>query len=136
MKYILFVIIFFFYGCHTLSLQTPSKSSLQKVFQEYWHARMKGEYKKSWHYELPSQRYIFTFDQYRRSLSDSGLVKVTMQKVKFIHPSIAIVDREVVYKDGLKTLKKDRWFYIDGRWFHKYYQNILPPSTPEEWIYQ
>jgi len=112
---------------------TPSSKKerlLLREFSEYWHARINGDYNRSYLYELPSQTFIIPYEKYKDMLGIYRSNRVRLTEIYYPHEDIAIVTREMVGKR--KTLKRlDKWIYIDGKWYHKFYQTIFPPIGEE-----
>ena len=145
---ILFSIIFLISGCSLKIPNSPNVSYnnhvkldkrktklLVKRFIEYWDSRIKGDAKRSWEYELPYQRYLTPFDDYRRLLSGYAHTKIELADIHFLDPDTAIITRKVHTKR--KTYqRKDRWIYVKDNWYHKFYQSVLPPETVEEADFQ
>ena len=145
---ILFSIIFLISGCSLKIPHSPNVSYsnhvkmdsrktklLVKRFVEYWGSRIKGDAKKAWEYELPYQRYLTPFKEYRKLLSGYARAKIELVNIQFLDPDRAIIVRRVHIKH--KTLqKKDLWIYVKDNWYHKFYQSILPPKTLEEADFQ
>lgn len=108
---------------------------LQKRFQEYWHARS-IDLHKAYEYELPYQRYIGDFSLYKKLVVKTKKgTKAQIVKIEYPHPNIAIIQRQMIF--GKKqSLRKDKWIYVNGQWYHRYYQSVLPPSNTEEAQFQ
>ena len=135
-----FFILVVFVGCsfhqpHPLTLQ-EKKQLLQKRFLEYWQARTAGNYQKSWEYELPSQRFLSSFNRYKITAPGYKGTKVTLYKIVLFTPTQAVVERKIEDKKGHTFIKKDKWFFVKDNWYHKFYQSILPPKTKEEAEFQ
>ncbi|SMC10165.1 hypothetical protein [Nitratiruptor tergarcus] len=150
MRYVTFLLFTaLFWGCATkipsyqnikinkAYFQGSSKEKkLVSAFANYWQARIKGDYKTSFSYELPYQQYIKDFNKYKELIG--GIYKgttITLKNIKYSHPNIAIVTRVVKIGKNLYP-RKDKWIYIDGKWYHKFYQTILPPRNPEDADFQ
>jgi hypothetical protein len=107
-------------------LSSIKEKKLAKAFMEYWRARVRGDYKTSYRYELPYQRYILDYDSYRKKIGNIyPKAKVILVKIDYLSPNVAIISRDVKFKKKIYH-KKDKWIYVDGKWYHKFYQNILP----------
>ena len=124
------------YNKNLLDLRDERAFKLTKRFLEYWHARAQGDYEKSWQYELPYQRYFLSFEKYRSLASGYKGSVIELKKIDFIAPDEAIVERKVFFSDKKGVVKKDKWYEIDGKWYHKFYQSILPPESFEEAEFQ
>ena len=137
-----FLIAIGFWGCSS-KLQ-PSKKVLNfeekrhgliTTFNRYWKLRTQGKYKQAWKFELPYYRFVTHFSEYKSLVGTYYKTDVHLQSIKFIHPNVAIVTRKIRAKNGT-YYKKDKWIYVDRRWYHKFYQSIFPPSNKEEAEFQ
>ncbi len=138
-------IILFIIGCShkvtftdvqsSLHPQSSKEKELIRRFKEYWHARVNGQYNISYNYELPYQQYTINFDKYRKTLGLYRNSKISLLKLEYPQKNIAIIIRKM---DGKKNswIKKDKWIYLDGKWYHKYYQTLFPPLNEKEAQFQ
>jgi len=141
LHYILIVFIaIIMVGC---SLHRPKpftyqekKELLSKRFVGYWEARTKGDYKKSWLYELPFQRYLKSYKWYKEMAPGYKGVQVKLNKILSMTQNEAIIERKILYSKKNWVLKKDKWFYIKDNWYHKFYQSVFPPETQDEAEFQ
>ena len=141
------LVVLFFVGCETkiptyedvkvqISIDKEKDRKLAKRFVEYWHARITGDMKKSFEYELPYQRYVDGYKGYTSKVSPlNNNTRMVLQKIDYEHPNVAVLERRVFLNDRNWT-KYDKWIFVEGKWYHKYYQNILPPMDDEEARFQ
>jgi len=157
-RYILyFATLFLFLGCSARNELLQSKhiqiknvyvekhisqneilhQKLIQRFKEYWHYRQNGDYKKSYEYELPYQRYLIPFIKYK-SLAAGSYVgdKTILKGIQLDKKSGAAILQRRVYFGNFYKDKKDKWIFVNGQWYHKFYQSILPPKTKEEAEFQ
>lgn len=147
-KLVLFFMVFFlFSGCLTKQPSTPNVTMEYKgiknkktkklidSFREYWQMRVEGNYKKSYQFELPYQRYIIDYEKYRKMLGLYAKNKVILVDIVYPHKDIAIVTRKMQGRKKVQ-LKKDKWIYVNGKWYHKFFQTIFPPLNEQEAEYQ
>ena len=139
-------ILFFFYGCtiqHSIHFEDVSiqatqvtKRKLVDAFSKYWHYRINGQLKQSYRYELPYQRYTTDFKEYKALIVPYGKnTKIVLRKIETTTPNTAIITREV--RTGKNVFYgKDKWILVNGRWYHKFFQNVFPPQTEEEAKFQ
>jgi len=125
-------------GCanlHTPITNQDKQKLLEKRFQGYWDARATN-LKEAYQYELPYQRYINDFSLYKKLVVKTKKgTKAQIVKIEYPHLNIAIIQRRMIF--GKKqSLRKDKWIYVDGQWYHRYYQSVLPPSNMEEAQFQ
>ena len=142
---LLFFSILFFIGCASKVTFTDVSASLHPMnseekeliqrFEEYWHARVNGQYNQSYKLELPYQQYTVDFDKYRKTLGLYRNSKVLLLEIKYPQKNVAIITRKMEGKNG-SWIKKDKWIYVDGSWYHKYYQTIFPPLDEKEAQFQ
>ena len=120
-----------------ISQNEPLYRKLIQRFKEYWHYRQKGDYKKSYEYELPYQRYLMPFIKYKPLAAGSYVGNKTILKDMYLDKKngIAILQRRVYFDNSYKD-KKDKWIFVNGQWYHKFYQSILPLKTEEEAEFQ
>jgi len=109
---------------------------LVKRFVEYWDARVRGDAKKSWEYELPYQKYLTDFQTYRKLLTGYEKSQIVLKRIIFQNNNKALIEREVFIGHKEKVNKKDKWYYVKDNWYHKFYQSALPPKTVEEAKFQ
>lgn len=142
------LIAIFFSACsfHTLPkyknvsiLNDHNISSDQKLLKrvaEYWHYRLHNDYQHSYTYELPYQRYLIPLKAYKSLIDGYGKnAKIEIISVKFPNPYTAIVQRRIKTSTTI-LFSKDKWVNVDGEWYHKFFQNILPPKNKEEQEFQ
>ncbi len=95
-------------------------------FAHYWHLRIKGDMKRAFSYELPYQKYVDGWTGYEEKVKPLNKnLKIELKDINFTSSNVGIVTKIVKIKNR-RLLQKDRWIYIDDRWYHKYHQNILP----------
>jgi len=136
-KSIYLIILIFVAGCALKTVQYPNikitdryhslkEKQLIEDFSEYWHARISGDMKKAFSYELPYQRYIDGWKVYRETVTPLRKdAFIELKKIEPISENVVIVYKVVRIKDR-NLLQKEKWIYLDGRWYHKYHQNIMP----------
>jgi hypothetical protein len=117
-------------------LTTKEQEALAKRFAHYWHARIHEDYGTSWEMELPYQRFLMDFKNYKSLAGGYKGAHVRLEKIEFIYPDEAVIDRVVIYPNNKQFVKKDKWYRVKGRWYHKFYQSVLPPKSVEEARYQ
>lgn len=105
-------------------------------FQQYWFYRTHGDYNKSWLYELPHYRFKEFLENYKVMAGSYANTKIVLKKITYMHPNVAIIERDVVFEDNTTVSKKDKWIYIKDNWYHKFYQAIFPPQSNKEAIFQ
>jgi hypothetical protein len=107
-------------------------------FLFYWHARQNGDTNTSYYYELPYQKYVTPYEKYKKLIS--GLyygVRTELNRISFQHNNnIAIITRKVYVSKGVSFPKKDKWIYYGNRWYHRFFQTVLPPKSAEEVEFQ
>lgn len=138
---ILGIVVLMFSGCENSHFHLSHQSNqekqklLEKRFQDYWNARA-TDLKEAYQYELPYQRYLNDFSSYKKLVVKIKKgTKAKILKVEYPHPNVAVIDRQMNF--GKKhVLRKDKWIYVDGQWYHRYYQSVLPPSNVEEAQFQ
>lgn len=111
------------------------EKELVKRFQKYWYARVHGKYQQSYRYELPYQQYIVNFAKYRKTLGLYKNTKASLIKIYYPQKDVAIITRKMGSKKNF-WIKKDKWIYVNGKWYHKYYQTIFPPLNEKEAEFQ
>lgn len=143
--YLLFFIIFIS-GCSSIVLQ-PHYSDvnitvqnidhrLAKRFSEYWFYRLHKQYANSYRYELPYQQYVIPLQEYKSQLDGYGKeAKVILYDIMMPRRYMAIIKKKIITKD-VTLFSKDKWIKVDGEWYHKFFQNVLPPTTKEEEEFQ
>lgn len=113
---------------------TPQK--LLTRVAEYWHYRLYNDYEHAYEYELPYQRYLVPLKAYRGLIDGYGKnAKIEIISIKFPNPYTAIVQRRIKTSKAI-LFSKDKWVNVDGEWYHKFFQNILPPKNKEEQEFQ
>lgn len=145
MRYLLIGLFYFFIlflqGCayksqmgNTLEAKSQKHQKLIQRFTQYWNYRSSCNPQKSFSYELPYQQYLLGKEGYiaRMDRRYCG-AKIFLKKIEHnkMYPDIAIIVRKVELKNGLQYPAKDKWIYIDGQWYHKFYQTVFPPEEKE-----
>jgi hypothetical protein len=97
-----------------------SLKDLHIRFLEYWHYRYSNNIKKSYLYELPSYRFIFTNNDY---FVHTGLLREELHVIlqDIANPylddeNIALVTSTL--KNHPNYIKKEIWVYVNNQWFH------------------
>ena len=119
----------------TIKIKNEKESLLIKRFLEYWDARVKNNSELTWRYELPYQKYLIDFKDYKNLLSGYKNTKISLNKILKLTNQEAILERYTTGNNKTIT-KKDKWIYIKNNWYHKFYQSILPPKDMEEAEFQ
>jgi len=109
---------------------------LIKRFVEYWHYRQNGDFKNSWKYELPYQKYVISYKKYKALISNTPAKKTVLEKIIYLEPNLAIIIRKIYKNKNSSFMRKDKWIYVKDNWYHKFYQTIFPPETKEEAEFQ
>ena len=140
--------LFLFWGCETkiphyeevlveVKPHSEKERQLIKNFVEYWHIRIKGKPKEALQYELPYQKYIDGWKGYKAKVVPLNKdTKIVLKSIEYPHPDVAIVTRKIILNENRSWIKNDKWIYVEGKWYHKYYQNILPPLNEEDARFQ
>ena len=150
MRYVIFLsIMLFIAGC---SVKTPKPTKnisyeqnykkreyllLLERFIQYWQNRVDGKIEDAWKYELPYQKYVTGFKQYKSLIGSYKGYHIQLIEIKQVAPNVVIVTRKVYKTDpNNATTKYDKWIKIDNTWYHKFYQNVFPPKSIEEFAFQ
>lgn len=108
--------------------------ALLSRFKDYWEYRSKNESEDSYAYELPYLNFIKDRQWYVRfHTGDRKAYKVTVLKIKYDPRESAHV--EILTNIDLTHTSYsfwDQWYYVNGTWYHKYIQSILPPEPGED----
>lgn len=108
-------------------------SNLEERYLQYWEAFSKGEYEKSYAYELPYLNYLKSLQWYK----EFHRTRRTDYKVKLLSIDIADNDSNIAYlksefispRNTITLL--DKWIKVENSWYHYYKQTILPePPKP------
>lgn len=103
------------------------EKTLTERVSKYWEHKIKGDFDKSYLYEVPEYRKEVTASDYAKSFG-SGVswlgVRVDRVEVKgnegIVYVAVRYVWNMVPYmpKDGIKSLAREKWKLVDGRWYH------------------
>jgi len=110
----------------SLENNTSKIKELSKRHRSYWEKRVSGKWEESYKFELPYQRFIHSFEWYKDFYrGDDKNHSVIQTKIIMKNPSYAIVETRHI-KEKNVYYSYDKWFYIDGKWFHKMKTTYLP----------
>ncbi len=145
MKLFLLVLLLFFLGCEekytnvaidqniSIDKNITNVENLKLRYQEYWEVFSKGEYDKSYAYELPYLNYIKSLQWYK----DFNRIRKNDYKVSMLNIKSYPYDAKVAlvrtrFQSPHKTFElSDRWVQVGDTWYHYYKQSLLPkPPRP------
>ena len=109
-----------------LSLQTPSLQALSKRHLQYWELRSTKDFKSSYGFELPYQRYIHSLDWYLtfNSPNNAGF-QTTQKEITISEEGTKAVIETIASFNGKISYLNDTWFLVDGTWYHQFNDNLL-----------
>ncbi|BCD63185.1 hypothetical protein NitYY0826_P26 (plasmid) [Nitratiruptor sp. YY08-26] len=61
--------------------------------------------------------------------------KIILYDAIFPNSRTAIIKKKIVTNKSV-LFSKDKWILVDGIWYHKFFQNVLPPKNEEEAEFQ
>jgi len=94
---------------------------------QYWEYRSKKEFEKSYNYELPYQRFIYSNDWYKRFHSpDEGNFSILQVEIIQKSPEFAEIKTKKILKDGYSYTFLDKWYRVGNKWYHKMKTTYLP----------
>jgi hypothetical protein len=109
-----------------LTLKGKLQEQLSTRHLDYWEYRSKKEFKKSYMYEIPYQRYLKPLKWYKAFLDDNREHYTMTQKLITINDNVrAQVTTTFQYEDHSYTFK-DPWFLVNKTWYHKFRSSNLP----------
>lgn len=114
-----------------IHIYSRSQVSLLNSAMNYREALSKEDLKTAYNYELPYQKYLLPFNEYRQRHSHDKKhyhVKILTVKIDNKDPEKGYV-RFIPLFDGNRRTFTAIWFKIDGKWFHKMELSLLP--TPQ-----
>lgn len=101
---------------------------LVKSFKEYWELFEKGEYDETYEYELPYQKFLHSKKWYKNfMLGSKKHLKFAISKIKIDPENKNIVYIYIKFHNKYKKFtQRDKWIKVDGIWYHKFIDTILP----------
>lgn len=115
-----------------VSLESKEARALVKRYEDYWEAKSKGEYDKSYRFELPYLNFLKHVRWYEQfHAADRKFYHVTLLYIEWDdkHPGKAKVRTKIDLKNNTYSFF-DVWYSVNNRWYHTYSQSILP-TLPE-----
>lgn len=112
---------------------TRSDEALADRYKEYWEAISGTRYEEGFKYELPYLNFIRDKAWYLNfHAADRKHYKVKLLYIKYSEDDPEIADVRTNIDLGHTDYDfNDRWYRINGTWYHFYHQTILPPMITE-----
>ena len=135
------ILLFFISGCNE-RLQTRKYASIDENlivlnkeeialanrFIEYWDYRSQHQFDKSYHYEFPYYCFITPISKYiGESKTNNKAFNNIILSINYenLDQTIAWIERKYI-KNNFSSIKKDKWIYVNGSWFHQYTSSAFP----------
>ena len=101
---------------------------LSERFKSYWEAMSEKNYKETFSYELPYMNFIHDKTWYLDFKEGSRKhFKVTLLEIVPVGEKSVVVKARFKVKKSVYTVS-DKWYKVNGTWYHQYYDSILPPK--------
>ena len=93
---------------------------LERRYKEYWNSFSQKRFKKSYYYELPHQRFIYSLQWYQdfNKPNDQNYT-IILKSIKLKNDYEAHIKSQYVSSDN-KTSSNfiDKWYFVNGKWYH------------------
>jgi len=128
-KIFLFFIFFIFSFSFEIdySNNTLIKSSLKNRFETYWLYRANRKFNLCYSYEMPYLRYLYSKNWYLNYFFYSRKIKrIKVLKINCKNKNICYISMLLYYGSKNPVFFKDKWVKVDGVWYHRFYDRVLP----------
>ncbi len=126
-KLIIFFATFLFSAQITFNNSLLIPSSLKEKFISYWQARANKEFYKTFNYEMPYLRYLYSKDWYEDFFSSSPRFKSIYVKNFECKGNICFFTLLLKPKYSKDTIfYKDKWVKVDNTYYHRFNDLLLP----------
>lgn len=134
----LFFLLFTFSGCEpkyqfasldeNLSFKSSEERSLSKRHLAYWELMSQKKFTETYDFELPYQRYIYGEEWYHKFFEGNNKeYKIIFKALEWLDEHSAVVHTEYIRQKNRHTFK-DKWFYVNGKWYHMFPTSKLPKA--------
>lgn len=127
MKKLLFLVIAVFSFALEINFANGvlMKSDLRNRFVDYWSYRANKEFYKTYNFELPYLKYLYSKDSYEDYFNNAPRIKKITVKRIICKENVCFVDLLLhIYKNNVYY--KDEWVNVDNVWYHRFNDRGLP----------
>ncbi|BCD68943.1 hypothetical protein [Nitratiruptor sp. YY09-18] len=140
--YFVITLLLFFSGCGfqnrfvliDKNIQEHKNRSLINRYIHYWNCMSQKDFKCTYQYEMPHQRFLHDFTWYKefnRGNRKNYKIKVLeivpkRENVTYIKSKFISADNQISY------IFWDRWYKVNGKWYHKMKVSLLPLGENED----
>ncbi len=113
-------------------IKDKKSEALSERAMDYWESFSAKDFNSTYQYELPFQQYLKSKLWYVRF--NAGNTKgyfLEQKEIEYIDENRAIIKIKFSKNKSGGHMISDRWYLIDGVWYHKMKTSILP--SYEEW---
>jgi hypothetical protein len=122
---ILFVAVFAFSIEINFAGGVLMKSDLKNRFVEYWSYRAKKRFYKTYGFEMPYLRYLYSQDWYEDYFSTAPRIKkISIKKIDCKNDICKI--GIILYFGKNYSYYTDKWVKVDNIWYHRFNDRPLP----------
>ncbi len=115
----------FLSSCAGLNLRPDPQSDVRQAAENYWNARVAGDWVTCYKYEEVSKLQKESLSQYVHHQGNLIYKSAIVKGVEMKGPDKALVQVSLEYclpafgtSHAFKTDSKDTWVRIDGKWYH------------------
>ncbi len=119
------VLLFFLSSCAGLNLGSDPQSDVRQAAENYWQARVAGDWVACYKYEEVSKLQKESLSQYVQHSGNLIYKSAVVTGVEMKGPDKALVHVSLEYclpafgtSRAFKTDSRDTWVKIDGKWYH------------------
>jgi hypothetical protein len=101
------------------------KSDLKNKFIQYWSLRAEKKFDKTYKFEMPYLRYLYSKDWYEDFFSTAPKIrKISIKKIDCKNNICRI--GIVLYTKRNYIYIFDKWIKVDNVWYHRFNDRLLP----------
>lgn len=111
-----------------VTLTNKHEKELSRRHLAYWDSMSQKNFLESYTFELPYQRYIQGQEWYGRFFEGNNKeYEIVLKDLEWIDDNRVLVHTEYIRQKN-RHIFKDRWFYVNGTWYHMFDTSKLPKS--------
>lgn len=132
------IVIIFSLGCqlHSQSqyikpieknFENPMLNKLKQRNLEYWNLFAQKKFTKTYQFEMPHQRFLHSLKWYKEFNTKYNDTNATFEQlnIQLIDKNKAVVKMRKILPSS-SHIFDDKWYYVDGVWYHQMKTTILP----------
>jgi len=130
LKFIVLLLTFIYVSFAAVEIEftIPLEKKLKDSFYDYWSSRAIKKHDKNYDKELPYQQFLHTQEWYEDFLQESPRIeKIIVRKIMQNDDNMQLLGIELKMQNRSDLVwYDDKWYFIEGKWYHKYNDSLLP----------